>query len=101
MSSFKTLPPVSSVPGISDMLSNLADKEQSAYRDLNFPGAEKTALHNKTTTLHKQRRGNSKNDVMMLIENQVAMAKWHTEINFYSRITHLGISAVDSVVKGQ
>ncbi|HCM63217.1 MAG TPA: hypothetical protein DIT05_11830 [Morganella sp. (in: Bacteria)] len=99
MSSSNTLAPVSSIPGISSMLSGLADREQAAYQALSFPGTEKTSLRDKTTALQKQ--SSSSNDVVMMIENQVAMAKWHTEINFYSRITHLGISAVDSVVKGQ
>ncbi|WP_413492572.1 hypothetical protein [Morganella psychrotolerans] len=101
MSSFNTLPPVSAIPGISSMLSGLADREQAAYQNLSFPGTEKIALRDKTSALQKQNRGGGNNEVMMLIENQAAMAKWHTEINFYSRVTHLGISAVDSVIKGQ
>lgn len=100
MSSFNTIAPVSAIAGISSMLSGLAERELAAYHNLSFLGIEKIALRDKTSTLQRKRRSGSNNKVMELVEDQAVMAKWHTEISFYTRIIYLGISAVDSVIKG-
>ncbi|HGW4196234.1 TPA: hypothetical protein ACWL5I_000234 [Morganella morganii] len=97
MSSFNRILPVTTITGITELLADLNDREQSAHQNLILPGD----LRRKTQALSTGKTAPATSDVMMMLENQAVMAKWHTEISFYSRMLHLTLNAADTVIKGQ
>ncbi|EOV9069426.1 hypothetical protein AB7W15_13820 [Morganella morganii] len=101
MSSINQILPVSNITGVTELLSDLAGREQSAYRNLMLPESAGKNLHRKTQALASKKTATDTSDVMMMLENQAVMAKWHTEISFYSRMLHLTLNAADTVIKGQ
>ena len=101
MSSINQILPVSNITGVTELLSDLAGREQSAYRNLMLPQSAGQNLHRKTHALASKKTATDTSDVMMMLENQAVMAKWHTEISFYSRMLHLTLNAADTVIKGQ
>ncbi|HFU0690899.1 TPA: hypothetical protein ACGRG7_002516 [Morganella morganii] len=101
MSSFNRVLPVSNITGVTELLADLADREQSAHQNLTIPGNTGKNLHRKTQALTSKKNATDTSDVMMILENQAVMAKWHTEISFYSRMLHLTLNAADTVIKGQ
>ncbi|MGL4277931.1 MAG: hypothetical protein ACRCS2_11935 [Morganella morganii] len=101
MSSFNRILPVTTITGITELLADLNDREQSAHQNLILPGTAKKDLRRKTQALNTGKTAPATSDVMMLLENQAVMAKWHTEISFYSRMLHLTLNAADTVIKGQ
>lgn len=101
MSSFNRILPVSNITGITELLADLAGHEQSAHQNLILPGSAGKNLRRKTQALTTKKTATDTSDVMMMLENQAVMAKWHTEINFYSRMLHLTLNAADTVIKGQ
>ncbi|ROJ30855.1 hypothetical protein [Morganella morganii] len=98
MSSFTRVLPVTTITGITELLADLNGREQSVHQNLILPGTAKKDLRRKTQALST---ATDTSDVMMLLENQAVMAKWHTEISFYSRMLHLTLNAADTVIKGQ
>ncbi len=98
MSSFNRILPVST---ITELLTDLSGREQAAYQNIALPGTAKKDLRRKTQALDAGQTTTDTNDVMMMLENQAVMAKWHTEISFYSRMLHLTLNAADTVIKGQ
>lgn len=101
MSSFNQILPVSNITGITELLADLAGREQSAHQSLTLPGTVKKDLRGKTEALNSKKISTDTSDVMMMLENQALMAQWHTEIGFYSRMLHLSLNAADTVIKGQ
>lgn len=101
MSSFNRILPVSNITGITELLADLAGHEQSAHQNLILPESTGKNLRRKTQALTTKKTATDTSDVIMMLENQAVMAKWHTEINFYSRMLHLTLNAADTVIKGQ
>ncbi|HDF2343421.1 TPA: hypothetical protein PC598_003028 [Morganella morganii] len=101
MSSFNRTLPVTTITGITELLADLNGREQSAHQNLILPGTAKKDLRRKTQALSTKNAATETSDVMMMLENQAVMAKWHTEISFYSRMLHLTLNAADTVIKGQ
>ena len=101
MSSFNRILPVSNITGITELLADLASREQSAHQSLTLPGTVKKDLRDKIQALNSKKISTDTSDVMMMLENQATMAQWHTEIGFYSRMLHLTLNAADTVIKGQ
>lgn len=101
MSSINQILPVSNITGVTELLSDLAGREQSAYRNLMLPESTGKNLYRKTQALASKKTATDTSDVMTMLENQAVMAKWHTEISFYSRMLHLTLNAADTVIKGQ
>ncbi|HGY3147529.1 TPA: hypothetical protein ACNVU4_001570 [Morganella morganii] len=101
MSSFNRTLPVTTITGITELLTDLSGREQAAYQNITLPGTAKKDLRRKTQALSTKQTTTDTSDVMMMLENQAVMAKWHTEINFYSRMLHLTLNAADTVIKGQ
>ncbi|MEZ2635746.1 hypothetical protein ACBP95_08545 [Morganella morganii] len=101
MSSINQILPVSNITGVTELLSDLAGREQSANRNLVLPESAGKNLRRKTQALASKKNATDTSDVMMMLENQAVMAKWHTEISFYSRMLHLTLNAADTVIKGQ
>ncbi|MET4878174.1 hypothetical protein L9G70_12055 [Morganella morganii] len=101
MSSFTRVLPVTNITAIPELLADLAGREQFMHQNLTLPGSTGKSLSHKTKTLTEKRTSSDTDDVMMILENQAVMAKWHTEISFYSRMLHLTLNAADTVIKGQ
>lgn len=101
MSSFTRVLPVTNITGVSELLADFAGQEKFVHQSLTLPGSTGKSLSHKTKTLTEKRTSADTNDVMMILENQAVMAKWHTEISFYSRMLHLTLNAADTVIKGQ